>query len=106
MEKELKLKEIYEICQEVDRKNPRHQIEHISKLAEEVGELAQIVNKEYKLAETNSYKEIGKMLAEEIADVIICSFAVGIVNDISYEHLLEVLKIKAEKYKSNLIGNV
>ena len=75
----------------------------LCKLAEEFGELAQVVNmKTGRKKNSYSHKEIRSKVAEESADVIQNVFCVADKFGITYEEILICLAIKNIKWENNI----
>jgi len=75
---------------------------HLNKLAEEFGELAQSVNKiigikTIKKGET--LKDIEDNINEEIVDCTQIMFAIAHLNNISYEEIISKFNLKNDKYE-------
>ena len=78
---------------------------HLSKLIEEVGEMAQSMNKlngRKKRSDTEPYEEILENIREEAADSIQCLMAIAINAGVDYESLKKTLEEKNKKFKDSI----
>lgn len=77
---------------------------HLAKLTEEVGELAQSVNKlnGRKTNKGDRYEDILNNIEEETADAIQCLMAIAITAGIDYKSLKKRLGEKNKKYEQSL----
>lgn len=80
---------------------------HLAKLTEEVGELAQAVNKlnGRKRRKGESIEDINDNIEEEVADSIQCLMAIAITAGVKYESLKARLIEKNEKFKAAIEEN-
>lgn len=79
---------------------------HLCKLMEEVGELAQVINKDIgrkRKKETDSSTNIIENIKEEIADSIQVLFSIATCYGFSYEELMEELEFKNLTYRDELL---
>jgi len=93
--------EVSKILKKDRKKNGTNEAKLLCKLTEEVGELAQSVNKIIGMKGTSEpVSEIDNNISEEIADCIQILFTIGIMRNISYEDLTKMLAQKNIKYKN------
>jgi NTP pyrophosphatase (non-canonical NTP hydrolase) len=92
----------FEKIQELTKLSSRHTIEHLAKLMEESGELAQEVNKIVGTKNTKEHvEEIRKNILEEGCDAIQCILAILANENHSYDAIKEELDKKNNKWSKN-----
>lgn len=100
-EKYLKIKELIALHKNTDQG-------HLNKLMEEVGELAQEINKLNglkRMKNDETLDSVKKNIVEELADCLQCIFAISNIYDIPYNNLKEELDKKNLKYAQDLTLN-
>ena len=94
---------LYKQIGELNKKDPTNHSERLCKLFEEVGELAQAVNKvtgRKKLSIDDTPESIKENITEEIADVIQNAICIGCGFGITEEEILEIMASKNKKWDS------
>lgn len=91
------MKKIYKEINSINIINNVPKSTHLCKLAEEVGELAQIINIELG-TKNGSKRNINQKAKEEIADTIQILFAIANQYGITFEELNTAIVAKTEKW--------
>jgi len=98
------MKNLFEEVKELNDLDPATNAERLGKLTEEVGELAKEVNKTNgRKVNTNTKEEIISEITQEAADVIQNVFSIADGFGITYEDIVEAMKIKNGKWRSKMI---
>lgn len=95
-----KIEELYYRVVELEKQDP-HSIESaMCKMTEEVGELAQVINKKWQYDSKSD--EIYKKITEESSDVLICLLMMLHKFNLPIEHILGKVDSQLDKWQSNI----
>lgn len=99
------MKEIYEEIKRINKLDPATPSERLCKLFEESGELAQAVNKKIgRKVVKETDEEVRDLILEEASDTIQCVISLIDSWDITYDEVIEKIRLKNIKWEK-VIGN-
>jgi NTP pyrophosphatase (non-canonical NTP hydrolase) len=99
------MKEIYEEIKRINKLDPATPSERLCKLFEESGELAQAVNKKIgRKIVKETEEEVRDLILEEASDTIQCVISLIDSWDITYDEVVEKIRLKNIKWEK-VIGN-
>jgi NTP pyrophosphatase (non-canonical NTP hydrolase) len=99
------MKEIYEEIKRINKLDPATPSERLCKLFEESGELAQAVNKKIgRKVVKETDEEVRDLILEEASDTIQCVISLIDSWDITYDEVVEKIRLKNIKW-DKVIGN-
>jgi NTP pyrophosphatase (non-canonical NTP hydrolase) len=99
------MKEIYEEIKRINKLDPATPSERLCKLFEESGELAQAVNKKIgRKVVKETDEEVRDLILEEASDTIQCVISLIDSWDITYDEVVEKIRLKNIKWEK-VIGN-
>lgn len=90
------MEKLYEHIRIINSFDVKSSMERMAKLCEESGELAEVINKEWKIDEAN----MKEYICEEAADVILCALAITNNYGIEYKDLITMIDKKTQKWLS------
>lgn len=97
------MKKLFEDVKELNKLDKASHAERLGKLTEEVGELATEINKiTGRKSHSNTNDEIQKEIIQEAADVIQNVFSIVEGFNITYEDIVESMKLKNIKWRSKV----
>jgi NTP pyrophosphatase (non-canonical NTP hydrolase) len=95
------MKEVYKDLQRINKLDPASPSERLCKLFEESGELAQAVNKKTgRKVVSETDEEIRDLILEEASDTIQCVISLIDSWDITYDEVVQKIKLKNIKWET------